>query len=66
MIREVLRQVNETVNLSMLDGDELVCVAEAPEAARALWMVVHPDLRRAARVRATMDNLVDIARALRG
>ncbi|MGN6570470.1 MAG: LysR family transcriptional regulator [Pseudolabrys sp.] len=45
---------------------ELVCVAEAPQATRALWMVVHPDLRRAPRVRATMDHLVEIARALHG
>jgi DNA-binding transcriptional LysR family regulator len=45
---------------------DLVCVTEAREAMRALWMVVHPDLRRAARVRATMDHLVDVARDLRG
>ena len=43
----------------------LACVAEAPDATRAEWMVVHPDLRHAARVRATMDHIADIARDLR-
>ncbi|WP_196240289.1 IclR family transcriptional regulator [Alsobacter soli] len=33
VIRELLRQVNETVNLSMLDGEELVCVAQAESHA---------------------------------
>jgi len=50
--------------LARQDSD-LVCVSEAPTATRSLWMVVHPDLRRAARVRATMDYLIDIASALR-
>lgn len=45
---------------------DLVCAAEAAGATRTLWMLVHPDLRRAARVRATMDHLAEIGRDLRG
>jgi IclR family acetate operon transcriptional repressor len=33
VIRELLREVGETVNLSMLDGQELVCVAQAESHA---------------------------------
>jgi IclR family transcriptional regulator, acetate operon repressor len=33
IIRELLKRVEETVNLSMLDGDELVCVAQAESHA---------------------------------
>ncbi len=44
---------------------DLVCLAEGPAAARDLWLVVHPDLRRAPRVRAVMDHLVEITRELR-
>jgi DNA-binding transcriptional LysR family regulator len=47
------------------DAGDLTCVTDAPEASRALWMVVHRDLRRSARVRATMDYLIEIASALR-
>jgi DNA-binding transcriptional LysR family regulator len=44
---------------------DLVCVAQADAATRPLWMLVHPDLRRAPRVRVTMDHLAAIARDLR-
>jgi DNA-binding transcriptional LysR family regulator len=49
-----------------LAAGDLVCVAEAAEAIRTLWMLVHPDLRRAGRVRVTMDYLGEITRELRG
>ena len=32
--------------------------AEPPAADREMWLVVHPDLRRAPRIRAVMDYLV--------
>lgn len=44
---------------------ELVCVKDAPAARRPLWLVVHPDLRRAPRVRAVMDHLIAITVPLR-
>jgi DNA-binding transcriptional LysR family regulator len=34
-----------------------------PEAASALWLLVHPDLRGAARVRAVLDHLWDAMRS---
>lgn len=43
----------------------LVCLGEGQEAERELWLVVHPDVRRAARVRAVMDHLVAITAELR-
>lgn len=47
-------------------GDErLVAVAPAPDVApprRTLWLVVHDDLRRAGRIRAVMDFLVEAVR----
>jgi DNA-binding transcriptional LysR family regulator len=43
---------------------DLVCVADAPEASRDLWLVVHPDLRRSARVAAVVDHLVAITSEL--
>jgi DNA-binding transcriptional LysR family regulator len=46
-------------------SDDLVCLAEGDAAARELWLVVHPDLRRSARVRVVMDHLVDITAPLR-
>ncbi len=41
IIREVLREVEETVNISMLDGHELVCVAQAEShaAVRAFFRI---------------------------
>ncbi|HEX6958687.1 MAG TPA: LysR substrate-binding domain-containing protein [Ferrovibrio sp.] len=38
---------------------KLVCLAQAGAAAdREVWLLVHPDLRRAPRVRAAMDYLI--------
>lgn len=45
--------------------DELVCVCEAPEAAREVWSVVHPDLRHSLRIRVVLDYLTEITSALR-
>src|SRR5918911_1247257 len=41
VVREVLREVDETVNVSMLDGHELVCVAQAEShaAVRAFFRI---------------------------
>jgi DNA-binding transcriptional LysR family regulator len=50
--------------LAASEGD-LVRVCEARSATRDLWLVVHPDLRRAARVRVVMDHLATIAEDLR-
>lgn len=36
----------------------LVCLEEAPEAAREIWLVMHPDLRSTRRVRIVCDHLV--------
>jgi DNA-binding transcriptional LysR family regulator len=47
------------------DEPDLVCIAEGREATRELWLVLHPDLGRAARVRVVMDHLVDITKSLR-
>jgi DNA-binding transcriptional LysR family regulator len=44
---------------------ELVCIAEGREADREIWLLVHPDLSRSARVRAVMDHLVTITKPLR-
>jgi DNA-binding transcriptional LysR family regulator len=41
------------------------CVAQGPEASRELWLVLHPDLSRSARVRAVMEHLVAITKLLR-
>jgi DNA-binding transcriptional LysR family regulator len=46
------------------DGD-LVCVADGPEATREIWLLLHDDLRRSARVRVVMDHLVAITEPLR-
>lgn len=35
----------------------LLCLEDAPPAAREIWLAVHPDLRRAPRVRAMLDHL---------
>ena len=52
-----------TVLVEDLDG--LVRVAEASGADRELWWVLHPDLRRSARVRAVLDHLTRITAVLR-
>ncbi|MFG1300119.1 LysR family transcriptional regulator [Xanthobacter sp. V3C-3] len=44
---------------------DLVCVREAGSLPRELWLLVHPDVRRAARVRAVMDHLIAVCRELR-
>lgn len=46
-------------------ADDLVCVAEEDGVTRELWLLVHPDLRRAARVRAVMDHVVAVCRDLK-
>ncbi|GAB3126629.1 LysR family transcriptional regulator [Novispirillum itersonii] len=43
----------------------LTCLCDAPAATRELWLVVHPDLRQAARVRAVADHLTRITAPLR-
>ena len=45
--------------------DDLVRVAEAAGAERELWWVLHPDLRRSARVRVVLDHLTSITAVLR-
>lgn len=45
--------------------DDLVRVTADEELARELWLLVHPDLRRAARVRAVMDHIIAVCRGLR-
>ena len=45
--------------------NDLVLVAEAAGAERELWWVLHPDLRRSARVRVVLDHLTCITAALR-
>ncbi len=45
--------------------NDLVLVAEATGAERELWWVLHPDLRRSARVRVVLDHLTRITAALR-
>lgn len=47
------------------DDPELTCVADGPETTREIWLVVHPDLRRSARVRVVMNHLVAITAPLR-
>jgi DNA-binding transcriptional LysR family regulator len=44
---------------------EFICVAEGEEATRQLWLVIHSDLGRSKRVRAVMDHLVAVTKALR-
>lgn len=39
------------------DDPHLVCLEEAPEATREVWLVMHPDLRRNPRLRAVADHL---------
>jgi DNA-binding transcriptional LysR family regulator len=46
------------------DSADLVCLAEAPEAARELWLAFHPDLRRSARIRVLLDRFDEIAERL--
>lgn len=42
-------------------GDtRLVCLEEAPEAAREVWLVLHPDLRHTPRVRIVVDHLIAV------
>ena len=41
----------------------IICVMEAPEANREIWLTLHPDLRRSARIRVTLDYLTEIANA---
>lgn len=50
----------------VLTGAEpnLICLCEARSATRDVWLVVHPDLRRAARVRVVLDHLTEIAKGL--
>lgn len=43
--------------------DDLTCVMEGA-VSRELWLVVHPDLRRAARVRAVMNHVIEVCREL--
>lgn len=43
----------------------LTCLCDAPAATRELWLVLHPDLRQAARVRAVADHLIRITAPLR-
>lgn len=45
--------------------NDLVLVTEATGAERELWWVLHPDLRRSARVRVVLDHLTRITAALR-
>ncbi|MFG1276289.1 LysR family transcriptional regulator [Xanthobacter autotrophicus] len=45
-------------------AEDLVCVAEGAGAKRDLWLLVHPDLRRAARVRAVMNHIIAECRDL--
>lgn len=45
--------------------DGLVCLEEAEAATRPIWLVVHPDLRRSARIRAVMDHLIEVTAPLR-
>lgn len=47
------------------DDPALACVQDASPATREIWLAVHPDLRRAARVRAVMDYLIGITAPLR-
>lgn len=42
----------------------LVCLATDTVASRELWVVIHPDLKRAAPIRATVDHLADMMAAL--
>jgi DNA-binding transcriptional LysR family regulator len=44
---------------------DLVSVAEDPGAARELWLLLHPDLRRSQRVRLVIDHLVAVTETLR-
>ncbi|UJX44477.1 LysR family transcriptional regulator [Xanthobacter sp. YC-JY1] len=44
--------------------DDLTCVMEG-EVTRELWLVVHPDLKRAARVRAVMNHIIEVCRELK-
>ena len=49
------------------DGDpELARMWPKPVLKEPWWLVVHPDLRRAARVRVVMDFLVELAASQRG
>jgi len=47
------------------EDEDLVCLEDAEAAIRPLWLVVHPDLRRSARIRAVMDHLIDATAPLR-
>lgn len=47
------------------DYPELCCLGDGKAATRELWLVVHPDLRRSARVRIVMDFLAGITDTLR-
>ncbi len=50
----------------LVEGDDdLICIAEGKDAAREIWLVVHSDLRKSARVRVVMDYLVSITAPLR-
>ncbi|MFG1345034.1 LysR family transcriptional regulator [Xanthobacter autotrophicus DSM 431] len=46
-------------------ADDLVCVANGDGVTRELWLLVHPDLRRAARVRAVMDHIIAVCRDMK-
>ncbi|MFG1401624.1 LysR family transcriptional regulator [Xanthobacter sediminis] len=50
--------------LARAAGD-LVCVVDDGGVERELWLLVHPDLRRAARVRAVMDHIIAMCRELK-
>ena len=41
----------------------MTCVLDAPEASRDIWLTLHPDLRRSARIRVTLEYLTEIAKA---
>jgi DNA-binding transcriptional LysR family regulator len=48
------------------EDPELVCVETGEDATRELWLVVHPDVGRANRIRVVMNHLVRITACLRG
>ena len=50
----------------LVEGDDdLISIAEGKDATREIWLVVHSDLRKSARVRVVMDYLVSITAPLR-
>jgi DNA-binding transcriptional LysR family regulator len=47
------------------DKKKMVCVAQSDEASRELWLVYHPDIGRAVRIRMVIDHLIDVTECLR-